>query len=128
MAAQREHFLEELLLPPVETPPEQIVQYCMAALRDNDKPCPDAVMFINWALGGDMARTIHNGDPNRCGAGVSFLISFEDAPLNCRELAPGRRGQRVETGGGTAYEHATHLNAEMKCQLNENVARLCVPS
>ena len=65
VAAQREHFLEELLLPPVETPPEQIVQYCMAALRDNDKPCPDAVMFINWALGGDMARTIHNGDPNR---------------------------------------------------------------
>ena len=91
MAAQREHFLEELLLPPVETPPEQIVQYCMAALRDNDKPCPDAVMFINWALGGDMARTIHNGDPNRCGAGVSFLISFE---VSCSPKLPRVGGDR----------------------------------
>jgi hypothetical protein len=50
-SAQREHFLEELLLPPVDTPPEQLVQYCMAALRDNDKPCPDAGKLFLGAWG-----------------------------------------------------------------------------
>lgn len=56
--------IDSLVLPPDDTAPEEVVRMCMAALRDNDVPFRDAGKLYNWALGGDMLRAIHQGDPS----------------------------------------------------------------
>ena len=56
-------FVQQLHLPEDEAPPAEVVRHCMAALKSNDSPQPDAGKWINWALAGDMIRSIHRGDP-----------------------------------------------------------------
>ena len=58
-----EEYVHSLPLPPNEAPPEVFVEYAMAALRKNDDPRPDTGKLTNWALGSDMVRGIHGGDP-----------------------------------------------------------------
>ena len=58
-------FLKNLPLPPDDATPYDVVAFCMQALQDNDDPRPDAGKWLNWALGGDMVRSIHRGDPLR---------------------------------------------------------------
>ena len=61
MGMPLDEILQTLTLPPDDTPPEEVVKYCMAALRDDDEA--ETGKLINWALGGDMVRSIHGGDP-----------------------------------------------------------------
>ena len=44
---------------------EEAVELCMRALQQNDEPCADTGKWFNWALGGDMVRSLHGGDPLR---------------------------------------------------------------
>ena len=50
-----------LPLPDADAPPEQVVFYCMDALKNNDEPSKDAGKRLNWELGSDMLRGIHKG-------------------------------------------------------------------
>ena len=60
---QQGNLVGQLELPTDDAAPEEVVQFCMDALKTNDDPSPDAGKWINWELGGDMIRSIHGGDP-----------------------------------------------------------------
>ena len=60
--SKQSELLEMLPQPPDDDPPEKVVEFCMNALQENDSPHPDTGKCINWVQGGDMVRSIHDGD------------------------------------------------------------------
>ena len=65
---------------------EEAVELCMRALQQNDEPCADAGKWFNWALGGDMVRSLHGGDALRFLAWTRRSPVF-DCLVDCESFA-----------------------------------------
>lgn len=63
IADSQQEFIDGLVLPADDAPPEEVVRACMDGLQHNDEPRADSGKLLCWATAGDMMRTIHGGDP-----------------------------------------------------------------